>query len=181
MNSLFQSISKNFASIFNGLLWVAILYLLVQRAIVWQKESELRGQTVSIQSIAVLQPDQQWRDTEVLHEGKKKVLVFWATWCGPCSVELARIQKMFESGGLSHDQFLAVSVMENPEVVSQAARERGYLFPVAADPSGQFTEAFKISGTPTTALMDGANIVNISTGLSFFTEKNIRDFLSGSH
>ena len=98
---------------------------------------------------------------------QKRVLLFWATWCGPCSLELARVNRMIAGGELKPEQVLAISIGETAEVVKSAIAERKYTFPVALDLDGKVAESFKVSGTPTIVFVDEKQVINwLSTGLS---------------
>jgi thiol-disulfide isomerase/thioredoxin len=108
----------------------------------------------------------------------KHVLVFWATWCGPCKVELGRINKMILNGEIAAESVLAVSVSEDLNLVSSFVREQKYLFKIGVDLSGQAAALYRISGTPTILLIDSDQKVTwMTTGLSPSLEFRIRSFL----
>ena len=50
-----------------------------------------------------------------LSMNKPTVLVFWATWCGPCKVELARIQRLVSNSSIAPDSVVAVDVGEEKD------------------------------------------------------------------
>jgi thiol-disulfide isomerase/thioredoxin len=55
--------------------------------------SELEGETSPSFELTTLSGEQI-----VLPLSRNHVLVFWATWCGPCGVELGRIQRLIKKG-----------------------------------------------------------------------------------
>ncbi len=91
--------------------------------------------------------------------GEKVVLVnVWATWCGPCVVEMPSMQRLYES--LEGDDFeiLAVSVDARAGEVDAFGRpggdlrafteEHGLTFPILHDPSGSIQALYQTTGVP---------------------------------
>lgn len=108
----------------------------------------------------------------------KHILVFWATWCGPCKIELGRINKMIVSGEIASDSVLAVSIAEDPILVSSFVKEQKYFFKVAVDQSGKTAELYRVTGTPTIIFIgDNHKVEWMTTGLSPSLEFRIRSFL----
>ena len=93
-------------------------------------------------------------DIELPLKDQKSILVFWATWCGPCKVELARLKDAVEQGEIPKDKVIAVSLGETLETVQATARERGYPFIVASDESAKAGQLYQIRVTPTVIHVD---------------------------
>lgn len=70
-----------------------------------------------------------WRLKEL--QGKVLLINFWATWCGPCQVELPRFQNLYQMTK-NRDDILVLSfnMDEDPGVVGPFLKEHGYEFPV---------------------------------------------------
>jgi thiol-disulfide isomerase/thioredoxin len=75
-----------------------------------------------------------WRLDEHL-EKKPVVVLFWATWCGPCRQELPFYQELYERYAKDGLEIVAVS-MDDTSTITQAgpaARRLGVKFPVLSD------------------------------------------------
>ncbi len=106
-------------------------------------------------------------------------MVFWATWCPPCKVELSRINSMISNGKIRPDQVLAVSIGESPDVVSTFVREQKYTFEIAVDETGLSRTFYRIDATPTVLLIDSDTKIHWATmGISPTLEYRIGSFLS---
>ena len=82
---------------------------------------------------------------------KKSVLVFWASWCGPCSIELSRINSAINNKEISSNNIFAVNMGENPELVNRVVHERKYSMPVIFDNNGELANLLHVKVTPTIA------------------------------
>lgn len=108
---------------------------------------------------------------------KKQVLVFWATWCGPCKVELARLNRLVRSGTLKADSVLAVSIGEARRTVEDHARENDYLFLVGFNESSSLGRLYKIAGTPTIMLVrEDGELEWMTVGISPTLELRLKRF-----
>ncbi len=110
---------------------------------------------------------------------KPAVLVFWASWCGPCTLELARIRDAIDAGELAADGIVAVAIWDEFVKVKAVAEERKYNFRVVFDGAGEAARQFKIKATPTTAFIDrDGRVSEFSNGLSLRTVGGIKDHLA---
>ena len=112
---------------------------------------------------------------------KKQVLVFWATWCGPCSVELGRIQNLVDKNKIDKNSILAISIGESRETVQNHVTQKKYTFPVAIDTDGALASLYEVNGTPTVFLVDeNKNIQWMTVGMSPSLELRLKNFLGSN-
>ncbi|MFZ3231498.1 MAG: TlpA disulfide reductase family protein [Pseudobdellovibrio sp.] len=115
-------------------------------------------------------------DSENMHS--PFVVVFWATWCAPCQIELSRLNTMILNKEIQPNSVLAISLQEERSHVQEVAKERDYKFQIGIDSSGQIANDFKVEGTPTLILIDADKTIHwITTGLSPKLEYRVGHFL----
>jgi peroxiredoxin len=86
--------------------------------------------------------------------GKVVVLNFFATWCGPCNQELPHLQAIWdEYQGHVDFRLLAVGRGETADKLRTFRRERGFSFPMAADPDASVYNRFASQSIPRTYLI----------------------------
>ena len=94
--------------------------------------------------------------------GTPVVLNFWASWCGPCRMEMPEFEDAYQEYG---DQvaFMMVNLTdganETVETASALIQEHGYTFPVYFDITQAATILYGIRSIPTTFFIDGEGIV----------------------
>jgi len=70
-----------------------------------------------------------WRLKEL--GGKTLLINLWATWCGPCQLELPHLQKFYDKVKDRSDiQVLTFNIDENLGLVAPFLKKKGYTFPV---------------------------------------------------
>ena len=88
--------------------------------------------------------------------GKPIVLNFWASWCGPCKMEMPDFEEKYQELG-EQVQFLMVNLTDGQETVESASafiEEQGYTFPVLYDTSSQAAYTYGVYSIPTTYFID---------------------------
>ena len=85
--------------------------------------------------------------------GKPIVLNFWASWCGPCKMEMPEIQKFYEKYG-EEIHFLLVSVDESLDAAKSFISDSGYTFPVYFDTTSVGAYTYGASSIPLTFFID---------------------------
>lgn len=99
--------------------------------------------------------------------GSKSILIFWASWCGPCTIELKRIEKALRTNEISANNIYAVNVGESKSIVDRVIKERQLKIPVVSDDSGELATLLKVNATPTVVFVDEKGKINwITSGLS---------------
>lgn len=86
------------------------------------------------------------------YRGKKVVVVFWASWCGPCKAELPHVEAAYKQYG-SQVEFLLVNLTGGGNDTKSNAQKvisnNGYTAPVAFDLDGNASSIMGIRSIPT--------------------------------
>ncbi len=99
-------------------------------------------------------------------DGRPSIVIFWATWCGPCRMELSRLAEAISTNELPADRIFAISEHESLGTVKTFASEHQYKFNVLADESGAGGEKFKVRVTPTIFHLDKNGMITwVAEGL----------------
>lgn len=94
------------------------------------------------------------------------LVIYWATWCAPCKLEMNRLRSSVESGALPKDRVFAVSLFEDEKVIKDFLEKNPYPFIFLA--ASKSDEALSIRATPTTLIIQDGKIRSLSQGMSLF-------------
>ena len=100
--------------------------------------------------------------------GKPIVLNFWASWCGPCQMEMPHFESVYQEMG-EDIHFIMVNMTGGRETLNSAKsflNKTGYTFPVFFDLDLDAAYAYNAFSLPTTVFIDA--------------DGNIRDMVSGA-
>lgn len=107
------------------------------------------------------------------------ILIFWATWCSPCEIELKRINQMILDQKLSAESVWALSIQEEKPIVTQIASDRHYQFQVGLDPYGRISDLFQVKSTPTVIFIEKNKTIQwMTSGISPSLELRIHHFIN---
>ena len=89
------------------------------------------------------------------YKGDVVLLNIWATWCGPCRVEMPAIQRLEEQLGPKGLRVVAVSVdvagMEN--AINAFTEEMKLSFEILHNPEGDIQRGYQTTGVPETFII----------------------------
>ncbi|NDJ77522.1 MAG: redoxin domain-containing protein [Chloroflexi bacterium] len=91
--------------------------------------------------------------------GQVVLLNFWATWCGPCRVEMPEFQAFFEEHQADGFTILAVNNSETVGDVEGFRDELGLTFPLAMDERGEIQAEYGVFSYPSTLVLDRNGVI----------------------
>ncbi|MDP1864664.1 MAG: TlpA disulfide reductase family protein [Thiobacillus sp.] len=89
-------------------------------------------------------------------KGRVVLINFWATWCPPCRREMPSMERLTQQLKGEAFSVLAVNVGESVNDIElfTSQLDADLSFPILLDRSSQSMQSWKISGLPTTYLVD---------------------------
>jgi thiol-disulfide isomerase/thioredoxin len=83
------------------------------------------------------------------YKGKVVLLDFWATWCGPCRIEMPRVEKLYKEFKPKGLVVFGIDFAEDPARVKAFLAQNPYTMPILLDVSGDVGRAYQATGIPT--------------------------------
>jgi peroxiredoxin len=113
--------------------------------------------------------------------GKKKLVVsFWASWCGPCRMELPELEAFYQKYHRPESNFevLAVSTDADRAAAEEYVRKAKLSFPVLLDERGKTQDAYGVSAIPMVFVIDEeGKVIYADVGYEFLLERTLKRVL----
>lgn len=110
------------------------------------------------------------------YAGDVVLLNVWATWCGPCRVEMPSIQSLHDDYGSRGLKVVAVSVdvAGSDDRIRAFTDSLGLTFEILHDPDGAIQRAYRTTGVPETVIIgrDGVIRKRVSGAVHWDSEAN---------
>jgi peroxiredoxin len=86
--------------------------------------------------------------------GQVVLVNFWASWCGPCKLEMPHLNRLHDKYRASGVLLLGVNIDEDPRAAQAAATKLGVKFPVLLDSDRAVSRLYDMGSMPATVLID---------------------------
>jgi peroxiredoxin len=114
--------------------------------------------------------------------GNVVLVNFWATWCGPCRVEMPHLNRLYDKYRGAGFVLLGVNIDDDPTAAKALAGKLGLKFPVLLDTDKKVVGAYDLNAMPATVLIDRDGRVRhlhrgYRDGVEATYEQQVRDLL----
>src|SRR5882672_4015898 len=114
--------------------------------------------------------------------GRVVMVNFWATWCGPCRVEMPHLARLYDKYRASGFQLLGINIDKDPRQAATVSTKLGLRFPVLFDTEKKVSKLYYLTTMPSTVLIDRDGKVRYihrgyRDGYEDTYEKQIRELL----
>lgn len=141
-------------------LFMVIAFVVINRAPSYINNFNQQGLKVETTEVMSIKDN-----TKINFPSSPAILIFWATWCAPCKVEMSRLKTSVLKGKIPSDKIFAINPFESIFDVKRFLAKNDFPF-TFIDDSG-LSGHFNVSLTPTTLLLKDNRVVSMSSGPSF--------------
>ncbi|MHB8235579.1 MAG: TlpA family protein disulfide reductase [Solirubrobacteraceae bacterium] len=87
--------------------------------------------------------------------GRATLITFWASWCGPCAKEATALER-FSRSAAGRGRLVGVDWSDELSGARSFVARHGWTFPVLRDAEGTVGNDYRLTGLPTTFVLDGS-------------------------
>lgn len=110
--------------------------------------------------------------------GKPVILNFWATWCGPCRIEMPYLQQIYDDWKDKGLILLEIDIQQSAATVQQYLDDSNLNLPTLLDITGKTAVDYGITAIPTTYFIDRDGIIRQVVRGTFPNKASIESQLS---
>jgi thiol-disulfide isomerase/thioredoxin len=111
----------------------------------------------SMPDVMIKSLDGQSVSTKKILENKLTLISFWATWCGPCKVELDALKSVYPSWQEKYGLQIVAITIDNPRQLSKVApmiKAKGWPYLFFEDSIGNLKNKLNFQSIPQSYLVD---------------------------
>lgn len=158
---------KKINYLFSAILIIILLYN--QGPIIWSNY-QMQGQIIEKKQAYSFN-----QNKSILFPPKYKIIaLYWASWCGPCKIEMERLNNAIINEELDSKLVFAINPFEDDVKIKKFIKKNDYKFNFI-----QVQNNLNIRSTPTIVHIKNGKVDHISSGISIIGIYRAMWFLSG--
>jgi cytochrome c biogenesis protein CcmG, thiol:disulfide interchange protein DsbE len=129
-------------------------FLLTEAPIVGHLAPDFTTQTTANESYSL----SSYVDRDDLGTGQPVVLNFWASWCGPCRMEMPAFDNVSRKYA-GRAAILGINQAESAETIERFGLSTGVSYPLLVDEDWTVNRQYGVTNLPTTIFVDGDGVI----------------------
>jgi thiol-disulfide isomerase/thioredoxin len=93
--------------------------------------------------------------------GRPAIVLFWASWCGPCAHEAPAVER-FSQSLVGRGRIVGVDWSDPSTDARSFIRRYGWTFPILRDSEGLVGNAYRLTGLPATFVLDHSGRIRMT-------------------
>lgn len=162
----------------NLILIILLGFIIYQKVPLWIQQHQKQGIKFPTKSYSGFTLEKTNYQATFPSPNRNTMAIFWATWCGPCKLEMMRLKKSVLAGKIPKNSIYAINSYESLELQKKHVDEHQYPFIFIQDKD--LSQKLEVTVTPTTALFNKNTLQDLSSGISVIGIKQAEDFLKPS-
>lgn len=164
-----------YRTFFKTILYIALTIFLIITALPRVINNfDKEGQRLETEKYKIIEVSNVEKD--ISFPGKQRsIAIFWATWCAPCKLEMARLSSSVRNGAIPSGSIIAINPFESTNIVRSFLKKESFPFIFIEDRG--ISQRLNINTTPTTLFIENKKIISLSSGLSFIGIWKAEQFL----
>ncbi|WP_438316214.1 redoxin domain-containing protein [Sporosarcina sp. FA9] len=115
------------------------------------------------------------------YKGKKVILNFWASWCGPCKAEMPHMENYYKKNKESDNvEIVAVNLTKQErkgmDGIEKFVDAFGLNFPIPLDEDGRVMDAYAVIGIPTSYFINTDGTIGQKV-VAAMDEKTLKEYV----
>lgn len=149
----------------NILLTVFLAFVLFQQLPVIKNNLNRKDEQIARRVLKVLNPTESVT-IDFPPENSRAIVIFWASWCAPCKIEMSRLRNSVESGAIPRNAIFAINPFESNIEIKKYFADNKFPFTFIEAPT--LANELDVKVTPTTLFLDKGKISEMSSGMSIW-------------